>query len=291
MDIRDELKILMAEKKYSFQAVARSTALSPTTLNMWVNGSYNGNSEKIADIVNNFITREKEKSHKKTIPFVETSIAMRVFEIARMCHINSEIGVCYGSAGLGKTVAAKEYTKNYHDSILIETDPGFNTKTLLIELHKRLGLSAKGNIYTMTDEIIQKVQNSGRLVIIDEAENLPHKALELVRRIHDKTEIGILLIGMPALVENLRGEKNQYEQLYSRVGVSKKLEKLNINDVGLILETLKQEKNLALPYLEHSKGNTRVLSKLIKRAPRVAQINNTTVSTAVIEKTSRMLIV
>ncbi len=291
MDLKEELKILMQEKKYSFQAVARATAVSPTTLNLWVNNNYNGKADKIADVVNNFIQREKERSHKRFIPCVETSVFKRVFEIARMCHINNEIGVCYGAAGLGKTIAAKEYTKHYLDSILIETDPGFNTKALLTEFHKRLGLSNKGNIYKMTDEVIQKIQHSGRLIIIDEAENLPYKALELVRRIHDKTEVGVLLIGMPALVENLRGAKNQYEQLYSRVGVSKKLEKLTINDIDAILQTTSQDTKLSESWLEHSRGNTRVLSKLIMRASRVASVNNIELTEQIIAETSKMLIV
>jgi DNA transposition AAA+ family ATPase len=291
MDLKEELRNLMRERKYSFQAVGRATSLSPTTLNLWLNDNYTGNTDKIADVVNNFIQREKERVYKRTIPFVETSIAKHIFEIARMCHINGEIGVCYGRAGLGKTIAAKEYTKHYLDSILIETDPGFNTKTLLIEFHKRLGLSLKGNIYKMTDEVIQKLRGSGRLIIVDEAENLPYKALELIRRIHDKTEIGILLIGMPALVENLRGEKEQYEQLYSRVGVSKKLGSLKIQDIEIILESISQDKKLSESYLEHSRGNTRVLSKLIMRSPRVAAINQTAICPEIIEETSKMLIV
>jgi DNA transposition AAA+ family ATPase len=291
MDLKNELKTLMQEKKYSFQAVARATAVSSTTLNLWINDNYNGKSDKIADVVNNFINREKERNYKKTIPCVETSIFKRVFEIARMCHINGEIGVCYGRAGLGKTIAAKEYIKHYLDSILIETDPGFNTKALLTEFHKRLGLSNKGNIYKMTDEVIQKLRNSGRLIIIDEAENLPYKALELVRRIHDKTEVGILLSGLPALVENLRGKEEKFEQLYSRVGVSKRLENLNIEDIELILESLSQDKTLSEAYYKHSMGNTRVLSKLIMRTPRVAQINKIEVTPEIIEKTSKILIV
>lgn len=143
----------------------------------------------------------------------------------------------------------------------------------------------------MTDEVIQKIRSSGRLIIIDEAENLPYKALELIRRIHDKTEVGVLLIGMPALVENLRGNKNQYQQLYSRVGVSKKLEELTLSDVDSILQATSHDIKLSESYLEHSKGNTRVLSKLIMRAARVANINKIELTEKTIAETAEMLIV
>ena len=56
-----------------------------------------------------------------------------------------------------------------------------------------------------------------RLLIVDEAENLPYRALEITRRIHDKTGVGVLLIGRSILLENLKGYNNQYDQLYSRV--------------------------------------------------------------------------
>ncbi|HSA07304.1 MAG TPA: AAA family ATPase [Candidatus Gastranaerophilales bacterium] len=291
MDLRIELKKLMQEKGYSFQAVSRATAISATTLNLWLNNNYVGNLDKISDSIHSFIIREKERRYKQTIPFVETSIAKNIFEIAQICHINGEIGVCYGRAGLGKTFAVKQYARQNSDVILIETDPGFSTRTVLLELHKRLGLSAKGSLYAMTLEIIERLEKSGRLIIVDEAENLPYKALELLRRIHDKTEAGVLLVGLPALVENLRGLKGQYEQLYSRVGVSKKLEPLQFNDTEMILKEVSQDIDAISAFHDLSKGNTRVLSKLIMRSARVAIINKTSVDKSIVEETFKMLIV
>lgn len=167
---------------------------------MWLNENYFGKNDKIADAINNFVQREKERNIKSAISFVETSISKYIFEVGRLCHTNGEIGICYGEAGLGKTLAIKEYSKAYLDSVLIETDPGYTTKSLLTELHKRLGLSGKGCAYNLMDEVIRKLQNSGRLLVVDEAENLPYKALEASRRIHDKTGVGILLIGMLAFL-------------------------------------------------------------------------------------------
>ena len=119
---------------------------------------------------------------------------------------------------------------------MIESDSGYTAKALLLEIHKRLGLSGKGCAYELMNEVVNKLRNSGRLLIIDEAENLPYRALEITRRIHDKTGIGILLVGTNDLLENLRGLNNQYEQLYSRVTFHKVLDDINIKDVIKILE-------------------------------------------------------
>ena len=69
-------------------------------------------------------------------------------------------------------------------------------------------------------------------MIIDEAENLPYRALEIARRIHDKTGVGVLLVGRSILLENLKGYNNQYDQLYSRVKYTKILNRIQLVDIA-----------------------------------------------------------
>ena len=231
MDIRAELKNMMEEKGLTIVFVATAIGVAKSTISMWINGTYKGDNSKIADKVHNFIQREKERTIEEDLPIVDISIIGFISEIGRTCHTKGKIGVCVGKAGLGKTVAVKEYTKNFLDAILIESDSGYTAKSLLLEIHKRLGLSGKGCVYDLMNEVVNKLNNSGRLLIIDEAENLPYRALEITRRIHDKTGIGVLLVGRNILLENLRGYKNQYDQLYSRVKYLKVLDRLHIKDI------------------------------------------------------------
>ena len=231
MDIRAELKNLMEAKNYTTAFVAQATGISKSTISLWINDNYNGANTKIADKINNFVQREKERTGNNDLPFVDISTVKYISEIGRLCHTQGKIGVCVGKAGLGKTVAVKKYTKEFMDSILIESDSGYTAKSLLKEIHRRLGLSGKGSVYDLMDEVIRKLNQSGRLLIIDEAENLPYRALEITRRIHDKTGIGILLVGRGILLENLKGYNNQYDQLYSRVKFTKVIDKILIQDV------------------------------------------------------------
>ncbi len=289
--IRSELKQLMQDKNLSYSVVARSLGISPSSLNQWMNDCYKGNSEKIELAVKSFIEKSIQRDYKTKSSFVMTSIAEDVFDVAKLCHLDSEIGVCYGPAGLGKTFAVKEYVKRNSDVILIEADLGYTTKILFSELHQLLGFEGIGSIHQMKKDIISKLQNSGRLIIVDEAEHLPYKALDLLRRIYDKANIGILLVGMPRLVKNLRGLKGQYAQLYSRVGAAKKLSSLTKADTELILQSSISDKKLAKTYHELSLGNARILSKLIARSVKVAQINELPLNAEVINETSKMLIV
>ena len=141
-------------------------------------------------------------------------------------------------------------------------------------------------------DIVDKLKSSGRLIIIDEAEHLPYKSLELVRRIYDKANVGIVLVGMPKLFKNLKGEKGQYAQLYSRVGITALLEPLTEEDTKSIISTITSITENIYPVIsKYTGGNTRVLTKLLVRAHRIAEINDTEINEDIIKNSMRQLII
>ena len=271
-------KKMLELKQCTISGVARSLDLSPTTLHLWLNDKYKGNVGKINKAVEQYMERELLREENVNIPFVETSVAQDIFEIANTCHVESEIGVCCGCAGVGKTYAVKMYALEHSDVILIETDFGYTPKVLFSEIHKTLGFEGTGALHNMVIDIVDKLKNSGRLIIVDEAENLPYRALELLRRIYEKARVGILLVGMPKLLKNLQGDKGQYTQLYSRVGVLAELQPIADNDIVAITSKVTPNSVSIYPKLSaFCGGNTRVLTKLLVRASRIAKLNNTTI--------------
>lgn len=247
--------------------------------------------KKIDDAVRNFLEIEKLREGKVSIDFIKTSVVEDIFDIARVCHVENEIGVCCGNAGVGKTFAVKRYAIEHTDVVLIEADLGYTPKVLFTELHKKLGFDGVGTIHNMFCDILNKLKSSGRLLIIDEAEHLPYKSLELLRRVYDKAQVGILLVGMPRLILNLKGEKRQYAQLFSRVGITARLNPLNKNDIKAIIESvLPNHKAIFKTLIEFSAGNTRVLTKLLVRAIKIAQINNRVVDEEVLQASISQII-
>lgn len=294
MTLKEELEQFMQEKGLPQTAISRALNLSTTTLNLWLKGTYGADDKNIVEKVKAFIKREKEKSSEPIFKsdFVEISIAKTIFEIARKCHIKNKIGVIYGSAGLGKTTTVKEYAAQNPDAILVEADLGYTPKVLFQKLLRKLGMTPSGSIHEMHEAVIDKLRGSGRLIIIDEAEHLPYRALELMRRVYDKAGVGILLIGMPRLYYNLCGRKGEYEQLYTRALYKVPLDLLSPNDVSAIVgKALPDNNGIWEVFYDFCKGNTRMLSNLLENSIERARSLKIALTPEVIQSVAKLLYV
>ncbi len=276
METRQNLKDFIEKTGITLTCVSRSTGIGVPRLSRWLKDNYKGDNQKINEAVESFINREKNKNSisNNSIKFVETSIATTIFGTARNCHYKSELGVIFGDAGLGKTTAIEKYSVENPDVILIKVNPSYTKKFLVQEIHKKLGYEGLGAIYTMLNEIIAKLKNSGRMIIVDQAEYLTQASLELLRAIYDEAKIGLLLIGMPKLYFNLKGQKGDFRQLFTRIGYKIKLENLLPEDTKVIVNTaIPEAEDLWRDYHKVSLANTRHLSMLLKRSIEVAELN------------------
>jgi DNA transposition AAA+ family ATPase len=289
----DEVNQFMILADMTRNKLAKSAGISSATLSQFLNGKYPGDYSAIRTKITTIINRENEKSKlsKRNTSFIETSVSKRFFDIAKTCHHFCEIGVCYSAAGLGKTESAREYVQRNDDCILLEADPSYTAGVMLRELHSKLyNESGKKDIHGTFSDCVERLKKSGRMLIIDEAEKLPYRALEFVRRIHDKSGIGILLTGMPQLLGNLRGIRGQFAQLYSRVGMAVKLETITERDTELIVERMAPGAETLYKIFHHeAEGNTRRLMKIISRATHIAELNDIPIDTGVITSASKLV--
>ncbi|WP_140921521.1 AAA family ATPase [Limnobaculum xujianqingii] len=294
--IKNELTELMVNKGFSQAKVARAISVSGSTLSQYLSGKYPGNITALETEISAFIERcnERDRSHNITITFVMTPSAKKGLELIKLAHECKEINVLYGEAGLGKTMILKRYAEeNKNTVILIEADPGYTAKVLLGELCRQLNLSVVGNLHDLIEACVGKLNGSDIVLIVDEAELLPFRALEVLRRIYDRSGVGVVLAGMPRLILNLKGKRGELVQLYSRVGFALNLgNSLPRSDVKAIsssvIDELDEETEDA--FFTASKGNARRLSKLLRGAVRVCRINDMNINAAAVQQFAQMLI-
>jgi DNA transposition AAA+ family ATPase len=275
--IREALSKFIEQNGYSINRISRqigSKGYSSAVISQYLSGKYPGDVRKLEAEVRNFLEREEEKKKrgKREIPFVETTAARRIFSALRMAHIEGEIILIYGPAGLGKTTALRNYSELHGDAIFIEADLSYTTKSLLGQIAKRLGGEEYGSVNYLFNNCVAKLKESGRIIIIDEAEHLPVRALDLLRRINDLAGVGIALAGLPRLLYNLKGRRGENAYLYSRVGAAVNIGAMERQDVKAIVRTYFPNSNgIWEDFAKYSEGNARKLSKLLYRTDSLAK--------------------
>lgn len=182
--------------------------------------------------------------------FIKTKQYKQFSEFCRACHRDQYIGLCYGSAGAGKTESARHYSKwyrvmshfeDYHLSY--KSPPTFSMKSLhsvvftpsILEtprqsirkietLQRQFSLLKERYIYGEEIPMKARLENKkfAELVIIDEAERLKPQAFELIREMYDKEKSTFIFIGMPGIERILE----RFPQLYSRIGFVHKFKSL-----------------------------------------------------------------
>ncbi|HFQ7421229.1 TPA: AAA family ATPase [Klebsiella pneumoniae] len=296
MSVHAELNDLMTRKGYSQTQVARAIGKSAATINQYLQGKYAGDVPAIDSLARSFINREveKEKSQRITANFIPTITSRKGMEVIHLAHLDGDLNVIYGAAGLGKTMMLREYAAQHRDALLIEADPGYTARVVLEELCGLLGLSKRGNMHELSEACIAALRESGRILMVDEAENLPYRALETLRRIHDKSGIGLVLAGMHRLIINLKGKRGEYQQLYSRVGlafcIGDSLPQDDINDIAISMLPDASKADVSDALFKASNGNARRLFKLVRGVSRHSEISGNAVSAGAVRKFAEMLI-
>lgn len=291
-----QLSELMARRSWSQTQVARALGKSNATISQYLQGKYAGDVKALEHDIDALIAREaeKEKGQKISVSFIRTYTASKCLEVIRMAHLDGDINVIYGDAGMGKTMVMRQYASENRTALLLEADPGYTARVVLEELCSRLGLNKRGNMHELCEAIIAALKDSGRILLIDEAENLPHRALETIRRIHDKAGIGVVLAGMPRLIINLKGKRGEYKQLYSRVGFALPLgDVLPREDIDAIATSVlsdAKDSTVSDALFSACKGNARRLFKLLRGVNRYSLLNGVAVDAGAVRKFSEMLI-
>lgn len=124
------------------------------------------------------------------------------------------IGVMFGEAGRGKTIAAcalANLTRGYY----VQVRSAWSRKALLEKMLFEMGIKPVGTISNLLDQICEQIAASKRPLIIDEFDFCLRSdgMIELVRDIYEGSQGTMLLIGEETLPQKLK----RWERFHSRV--------------------------------------------------------------------------
>jgi DNA transposition AAA+ family ATPase len=154
----------------------------------------------------------------------------------------NSITLAYGGFGRGKTRCTQEfiYKKLKTPAVHIACSPNITVRYFLQKI--AAGLNIKGASWTipqLEDEIVDYLKNHPRVVVVDQANYLPPKALGSIAYIWEESRAPVTLIGTQTLYENFYSPKmtsDERGQLASRVAMQYPLAGLDLATVKAVCQ-------------------------------------------------------
>lgn len=140
------------------------------------------------------------------------------------------IGCFFSPAGYGKTTAGIFVTNSMH-ACHIQALPFGGTKGLLTMIVAELGVQPARTVTDLFHQAVARLQKTARILIIDEADQiLTERTIEMLRLLHDNTEVPLILMGEELLPQKLK----QWERVHSRILSWVAAEAVTVEDVGFL---------------------------------------------------------
>lgn len=209
--------------------------------------------------------------------FVKTNNVKRFITMMNNLQNRAEgvpgMGLVYGEPGLGKTQAIKWWAfKN--DAILIRCNQMMSARWLLKEILDYMSEIKPYSISDSFDEVIRNLILTPRILIVDEVDYLTmdkNKSIEILRDIHDKANIPVVLVGMT----NAHSRLKKFSHLYDRLSEIVKFERFSKADIKTIVKELSEIEltDCAIKYIYSNLNRFRQIVKVINKAETIAKAN------------------
>lgn len=273
--------------------LAINIGVSNAQISTFLAGSYKGNvqnlEQKLKNFIENFIPNE-DKSQEIEF-FIENKNTSYVNHIMKKAVEQIRLSVITGNAGFGKTTAIKRFIKNRPEAIFIKANNQYTTKDFLEILCNELNIKIESRGSEMFRSVIATLTRTNKFIVIDEAEWLKDKTLDMVRNIWEESQTPIILSGTLHLKQNLKGTKGELDYVDSRIRGRYTLESLNDEDIfkvcshyGVTHDGVEKVKTLA-------NGNFRLTTFLLEESKDLAQgLGLENITGEVIKEASKMIL-
>ena len=298
---RQALAAWFRERGHTLSRLAAlSGRYSKGALSDWFNGHYLGDN---AAVGNELLRLKRHIEQTASEPaaaqdvFVETSIAKEVFTILKVARLDQDLALISSLPGRGKSTAAREYARRNPGVYYFEADDTCCVNTVARWLCGELHVTYNhGQLDLTLSRLVEACQGRDMQVIIDQAEFLIKKykgtirsikGLELMRTLHDRAGVSIVLIALPQLYQDLLRRPQISGYILSRIGIRRDLPMPTDDDVALWAEAHGITDAGAVRELSARKGaagHLRTVRMAARKALRLAQVNHRPVDATVVRE-------
>ncbi len=204
-------------KKITNGQLARMIGVSAGTVSDVLRGKYAGDTGEILRQAEAAISEWYNCRSAPAGPrFVMIRIARELFTVVKATSKHRGIGVVTGPSGCGKTLAQTAVRRlDFPSAVAVEVNPGcasprsFLRAMIQAERAASAGITGRRgrracaeHVYSTAEafnRIVDRLAGSGRLILIDEADNLRNSTFNVIRQLHDATGCPVVLVGRPPL--------------------------------------------------------------------------------------------
>lgn len=256
--------------KRSLTWISTAAHVNRSTLSTVLKGQYPSPPQRVLRKVASTISNIDDRGKTSDIPFIPSSVTSMVWMACKRARAQKSFAVISAEVGTGKTRSLEEYTRQHPNTYLIQSDPLMSPTILMDELVTLLGI-ADGKGYRSKEKkfrlVVKELLGTDVLLILDEAETVSDLTLHYLRRIRDKSNVGIVLAGTPKLDRKIAPIGGQFDQIRSRVMFwPKPIRAVNKEDINAVamaaLADVCELDDATLKALwHHSRGSMRMLTE------------------------------
>jgi len=242
-EIRDTVRAHVAQHKLTLREIAVQVGVGESTVSEVMRGVYSrADDTDILRKLNVWIDdEERRRQRAKPIGFYATSVFEAIRALAQYAKTNARIPgsrnqhggitqdpprivIGWGPAGCGKSLGASALHAEDPLSILVRIEARRGTDIGLAQLvMEAAGWRTKRRDRNAVTFVMEKLRDSGRLLILDEAHRLKTSGCELLRDLADVCGIPILLLATEEFYRRLTNVRTRsgdlfYDQFSRRVG-------------------------------------------------------------------------
>ena len=218
----NKLEAFIQEQPSQKQA-SRILGMSDTVISKLRKGTYEGNADEKLDRISRYLEMKEDlKNTYSPSKYVDTYISSQIYDIIKVCHTKGGLSIVSGEAGIGKTKAINKYVADHPTNAFVVTmNPCFTgVKTLLNIIAGKIGCERPYSIPQLYTSIENKLSD-GMVLIIDEAQHMTLKNIEVLRSFSDHFDslnqtFGICFVGNPETVYRMGVKKAEFAQIANR---------------------------------------------------------------------------
>lgn len=227
----------------SVNRIAGMLGRSAAAVSQYINQVYPADVTEFEKDIASLLRREEDLEFvTRPAAFCRTRPSILMWEVLQYCDEHQKMGVALAPSGTGKSETVNEYKRQNRQTILVTANITTCTKGPVIRMiaDKTGGRPRKNTIADTLNAIIERLKESRRLIIVDDAHFLNWESFEAIRKIHDCARVGVVYAGQERLYDQMKGKTNTaylFDQIYSRIAIKRDRFRIEKKDVAMIIES------------------------------------------------------